>query len=388
MKRVVLMLICLFLAAGSAAAQEGENTVLVYGVPPEGEAVLDLSGLWRVETVTRLDEDLYAAGYDDATWREVTAPARWAEQEIEPGSGILPTVAVYRRAFEALSDWQGQAIGLAAWFTPQHSRVALNGVELAPLGDAPWLYAEISDLIRYDVPNVIAVTAQFDGTYESILPNPPRVGPLGEWALPAVLDVPVTLQVAGTSYDATLYTGDAGQPRPGVLMVGTGSHGLAFTEPYLPLARELAYAGYAVLPLALETQSVETIRGALAALRGLEQVDGEQVAIVGAVESADAALLQAAEDSAPQTLITLSARQRDLPATIKTPVLLIATTQDALGPTNVYAERIAASLAGPSEILVLPGKQSGLSILEAHWNDVRRAVLDWLAIYVPVEGGA
>ena len=79
MKRVVLMLICLFLAAGSAAAQEGENTVLVYGVPPEGEAVLDLSGLWRVETVTRLDEDLYAVGYDDAAWREVIAPARWAE---------------------------------------------------------------------------------------------------------------------------------------------------------------------------------------------------------------------------------------------------------------------------------------------------------------------
>lgn len=38
----------------------------------------------------------------------------------------------------------------------------------------------------------------------------------------------------------------------------------------------------------------------------------------------------------------------------------------------------------PSKLLILPGKQSGLSILKGHWHDARRAVLDWLAAYVPV----
>lgn len=386
MKRVILVLICVLLAASTVSAQEGDSTVPVYGVPLEGKTVLDLSGPWRVTTIKRLDEELYAAEYDDTNWREVLAPARWTEQDIEAGSGIMPTVAVYRRTFEALSDWRGQAIGLAAWFTPQYSRVALNGIELTPEGEAPWLYADVSSLIRYDAPNVVVVTAQFDGTYETLLSNPPRVGPLGEWAQPFVVEVPISFEIAGQTYDATLYTGDPETARPGVLMMGTGSHGLAFTEPYVPLARELAIAGYAALPLALETQSVETVRDALAAVRSLEQVVGDQVAIVGAVESADIALLLAAEEGAPQTLITLSARQRDLPGTIETPILLIATMQDALGPTNVYAERIAETLAGPSEVLILPGKQSGLSILEGHWNDVRGAVLGWLGVYMsPIE---
>lgn len=385
MRRVIWALFFVLLAVGSVSAQSGAPTQTVFGVPPDGEGVLELSGVWRVSTITRLDEAVYATDFDDTDWRKVTAPARWSEQDIEPGGGILPTVAVYRRSFGAPSEWQGQAVGLTAWFTPQ-SRVALNGIELKPQGDAPWLYADVSDLIQYAAPNVVVVTAQFDGTYETLLANPPRVGPLAEWAPPSLVEVPVTLEIAGQVYDVTLYTGDPETARPGVLMVGTGSHGLAFTEPYLPLARELAYAGYAALPLALETQSTATIRDALVALRGLEQVDSAQIVVIGAVESADAALLQAAEDTAPQALITLSARQRDLPTTIQTPVLLIATTQDALGPTNIYAGRIAETLTGPSEVLILPGKQSGLSILEAHWNDVRRATLDWLADYVPATG--
>lgn len=381
MKRALWVLACCLWLVGSVSAQSGAPAQTVFGVPPDGEAALDLSGTWRVDTVMRLDEAVYAIDFDDTDWREVAAPARWAEQGIEPGSGILPTVAVYRRTFEAPSEWQGQAIGLAAWFTPQ-SRVALNGIELTPQGTAPWLYADVSDLLRTDALNTVVVSTQLDGIYDTVLPNPPRVGPLGEWTLPPVVEIPVTLEIAGRQYEATLYTGDPEATRPGVLMVGTGSHGLAFTEPYLPLARELAYEGYAALPLALETQSVETIRGALAALRGLGPVDGAQIAVIGAVESADVALLQAAEETAPQALITLSTRQRNLPATIGVPVLLIATTQDALGPTNSYAARIAETLIGPSKVLILPGKQSGLSILEGHWNDVRRATLDWLALYV------
>lgn len=387
MKRVLWMLVCCLWLVGSVAAQSDAPTQTVFGVPLEGEGVLDLGGAWRVETITRLDADVYAAEYDDSGWREVTAPARWSEQDIEPGGGILPTVAVYRRTFDALEEWQGQTIGLAAWFTPQ-SRVALNGVELEPQGNPPWLYADISDAITYDAPNFVVVTAQNDGTYETLLPNPPRVGPLREWETPAVVEAPVTLNVAGVQYEATLYTGDPAAPRPAVLMMGTGSHGLAFTEPFVPLARELALAGYAVLPVALETQSVETIGGALDALRAIEQVDGAQVAIIAATESADAALLQLAEDSAPQTLITLSARERHLAGGIETPVLLIATTQDAIGPTNVYAERIAETLAGPSDVLILPGKQSGMTILEGHWNDARSAALDWLARYLPVESSS
>lgn len=384
MKRILWVLVCCLWLAGSVSAQAGAPTQTVFGVPPDGDTVLGLSGSWRVETTTRLDADVYAVEYDDSGWREVIAPARWSEQAIEPSGGILPTVAVYRRTFDGLDEWQGQTMGLAAWFTPQ-SRVALNGIELEPLGDAPWLYADISDLIDYDAPNVVVVTAQNDGVYETALPNPPRIGPLGEWEMPAVVEVPVTLDVAGVQYQATLYTGDPDAPRPAVLMVGTGSHGLAFAEPYIPLARELALAGYAALPLALEAQSVETMRGALDELQALEQVDGEHLAIVAATESADAALLQLAEESAPQALITLSARQRDLPDGIETPVLLVATTQDAIGPTNVYAERIAEMLAGPSEVLILPGKQSGMSILDGHWNDVRSATLDWLTRYTPAQ---
>lgn len=380
MKRIIiLLLLCLLPLVSVVSAQTSDDTT--YGVPPTGETVLDLSGQWRVETVTFLDDEMLLPDYNDSDWREVYAPASWQEQRIE-ASGAMPTVAVYRRTFEAVDEWQGQALGLSAWFVPAYSRVVLNGVELEPEGTSPWLYVEVTDLVRFDEPNVLAVTSQFDGVYEITLPNPPRIGPLSEWDMPTVSEVPVMIRVGDQDYTATLYTIDEDTARPAVLMIGTGSHGLAFTEPYIPLARELAYAGYAALPLSLENQSPETISDAIAGLKGLDQVKDNPVAIIAAVESADAALLQAAESDAPAALIVLSARERDLPPDIQIPVLLIATTQDSLGPTSVYADRIAEALAGPSQVLVLPGKQSGLTILEGHWNAMRRATIDWLGLYL------
>lgn len=381
-KRVFGFLFMLLLTLLSTAyAQPDEPTESRYGVPPASELVVDLSGLWRVSTVAFLDEEILQFDYDDSEWREVDVPARWSEQDITYSSS-LPLVAVYRRTFDTLQDWEDREIGLAAWLVPNHSTVTLNGVRLAPEGEAPWLYANVTSILNIDEHNVLVVSTQFDGIYDMALFNPPRVGPLATWDLPSIQEINIEIEVEGTIIEATLYTGYGDEPRPGILMMGTGSHGLAFVEPFIPLARELAYHGYAALPIATNGQSVAKIEQALNELRGRPEVDAERIAVIGAVESAGAMLSQAAGPQAPQAIVTLSTRQRDVPMNLDMPVLLIATTQDALGPTSVYAARIAEQLAGPANVLVLPGSQSGLSILDSHWNDVREAILAWFDTYL------
>jgi pimeloyl-ACP methyl ester carboxylesterase len=376
-----VILLVLPVSVSQVSAQPDDPTERRYGVPPGGDLVLDLSGSWRVNTVTFLDEAMLQSDYDDSEWREVQVPARWSEQNITPTSS-MPLVAIYRRVFETLDEWGDQEIGVATWLFPAHSTVSLNDVRLEPEGETPWFYADVTALLKPGGQNVLVVTTQFDGIYEMTLANPPRVGPLGEWELPSVEEIPVEFEIDGETVESTLYVLSGDEPRPGILMMGTGSHGLAFTEPFIPLARELAYNGYAVMPVAVEHQSTAAVEQAINELRALPVVDADHIGLIGAAESADAMLLHAPSPQPPQAIVTLSARQKDIPENLKVPVLLIATTQDALGPTNVYAERIAEQLAGPASVLVLPGSQSGLTILDGHWNPVRQAILDWFSSYL------
>lgn len=376
----LLFLACAALIGTAHAQDDDASTETRYGVPPDGALILDLSGTWRVQTAPFLDNTMTQPDYDDRDWREVEVPARWSAQAIEPNVG-MPLVAVYRRTFLTRAEWTGQPVGVAAWLNPGHSTVTLNGVRLESEGDAPWLYAEVTDRLDWESDNVIVVTTQFDGAYEMAFANPPRVGPLGEWELPALQETPVSLEVAGETIEATLYTASPDEALPGVLMIGTGSHGLAFTEPFLPLARELAYTGYAALPVALNAQTPENIDQALDALRNLPAVDGNRIAVIAAVASATAVLTQPPGDAAPVAIVTLSAGKSEVAAGFSLPVLLIATTRDATGPASFYAESIAESLEGPHEVLILPGTESGLAILDAHWNAVREAVIEWFGTY-------
>jgi hypothetical protein len=379
-KALTLLVACLVLVPGIAAAQQVPQATL-YGVPPGGEQVLDLSGTWRVKTVTFLDDKMTLPDYDDHDWNEVSVPARWSEQGIEPAPG-LPTVAVYRRTFRAPDSWTDQPVGIAAWLVPGHSTVTVNGTRLEPHGQAPWLYAEATDLLNKSSENVIAVTTQFDGIYEMAFPNPPRIGPLGEWLIPAIQETAVSFEVAGKNVESTLYTVPSEEPRPGVLLLGTGSHGLAFVGPFLPLAGELAYAGYAALPIALDSQTPQGIAEALVALRDLPGIDGSRIGVVAAVSSAAAVLEQASMENPPAAIVTLSAPDVKTVDGLAVPVLLIASAQDQTGPAAIYAQRIAEGLVGPSDVLILPGTASGLAILDTGWNPVRESILDWFGEYL------
>jgi hypothetical protein len=379
-KALTLLIACLILVRGIGAAQQSSQTTR-YGVPPAGEQVLDLSGTWRVKTVTFLDDQMTLPDYDDHDWNEVSVPARWSEQGIEPAPG-LPTVAVYRRTFRAWDSWTDQPIGVAAWLIPSHSTVTVNGTRLEPHGQAPWLYAEVTDLLNKSSGNVIVVTAQFDGIYEMAFPNPPRVGPLGEWLIPAIQETAVSFDVEGKTVESTLYSMPSDEPRPGVLLLGTGSHGLAFVEPFLPLASELVYAGYAALPIALDSQTPQGIADALAALRDLPGIDGSRIGVVAAVSSAAAALEQASAGNPPAAMVTLSSPDVKTLDSLAVPVLLIASAQDQTGPTAIYAQRIAEKLSGPSDVLILPGSASGLGILDTGWNPVRESILGWFGKYL------
>ena len=38
-------------------------------------------------------------------------------------------------------------------------------------------------------------------------------------------------------------------------------------------------------------------------------------------------------------------------------------------------------LAGPHDILVLPGKSTGVNVLDTDWNPVRAGIIGWLGKY-------
>jgi hypothetical protein len=381
MTRALALTLLLAAALAGAAGARQDTMATQYGVPPAGPATLDLSGTWKVNTAPFLNRAQLAPDFDDADWRAVPVPGRWRDQGIEPAAG-RPTVAIYRRAFRTPPEWRGERVGLAAWLNPGFGVLALNGIELEPEGEAPWLYADVTDLLNAGGDNLLAVSTQFDGIHETLLPNPPRVGPLGEWSIPALTELPVSVAAAGERVRATAYAPLGDEARPGVLMIGTGSHGLSFVEPFVPLARELAYHGYVTLPIALPAQTAAYINPALDALRAVPGVDGEWLAVIAAANSATAVLQDGIDHATIDAIVTLSAGNAVLAADLTTPVLLIAATQDATGPASFYAERVAGELTGVSSLLVLPGTQNGLDLLAPHWNPVRAAVLAWFEAHL------
>jgi hypothetical protein len=376
MKRLLAaFLLTLIPLGGTFAAQPGTE---LYGVPPQGEGVLDLSGTWRMSTLRILRADVTAADFDDSTWVEVPAPASWEEQGVTPASG-LPTVAVYRRTFQTLPDWQDQPVGIAAWLYPGHSTVTLNGTRLEPEGEPPWLYADVTALLSPSgEENVIALSSQFDGRYEMTLPNPPRIGPLGSWSGPAVTHSTTTVDVAEEAVEAFVVAPEGDGPYPGVLMIGTGSHGLAFIEPFAPLAVELALNGYVSMAVALPAQSPENINVALAALRALPNVRADSLAVIAGTNSATAVLQAGIDRTGTRAIVALSPGNADLDPDLLLPTLFFAATQDATGPTSVYAQRAAEALGDLGKAIVLPGSQNGMAMLDSHWNPLRQGILDWL----------
>ncbi len=377
MKRsyLVLLMVMMFMSWQGASADTSWQ-----GVPPDGAGVLDLSGTWRMSTVTFLNADVTAEQFDDSSWAEVTVPARWSDQGIEASVGI-PTVAVYRRTFPTQAEWKDKKVGLAAWLFPTHSHVFLNGTELEPAGEFPYLYADVTALLKASGDNVLAVTSQFDGIYETAFPNPPRVGVIGNWDIPEIVETAVQFAVGDKTIDATAYSLAGTKPHFGILMIGTGSHGLGFTEPFIPLARELAYAGYVALPMTLPAQTPEFINPALAALRDMPAFGIDSVGVIAAVSSATNILQTGIDRTEMQVLVTLAAGNAKVEDGLSIPTLLVASTQDPNGPASVYASKIAKKLGGPSQVLILPSNQSGLALLDEHWNPIREALLKWFSEY-------
>ncbi len=379
--RIALLLLIMFPAMKLTARTQREETVAQFGVPVTGAQTLDLSGLWRVKEAAFLDDKMTQLDFDDHDWRMVNVPARWKDQGIEPAAGI-PKVAIYRRTFSAPDSWAGKPIGVAAWLFPKHSTVTLNGSRVEPSGEAPWFYADVTDLLNKSGDNVLVVSTQFDGIYEMALPNPPRVGPLDTWQRSALTETALTPEINGEALKATLYTQDSSNPRPAVLMVGTGSHGLGFTEPFIPIARELAYAGYVTMPIALIGQTPENINQVIEYLKKRPEVDPTRIAVIAGVASAVPVLEQIAAQQSLAAVVTLSTKDAPGAKGLTVPVLLIATERDQTGPSNIYARRVAESLAGPHETLILPGTENGMGILDSGWNPVRQSILGWFRKYL------
>ena len=371
---VLLLIMMLTVWQGARAKTD------LQGVPPNGADVLDLSGKWRMSTVTFLNSDVTAEQFDDTSWVEVSVPDRWSNQGIKAVAGT-PTVAVYRRTFPTQAEWKDQKIGLAAWLFPMHSHVFLNGTALEPEGTFPYLFADVTTLLKASGDNVVAVASQFDGIYESAFPNPPRVGVIGTWDVPETEETTVKFAVGDKTIEATAYSLAGTKPHIGILMIGTGSHGLGFTEPFIPLARELAYAGYVALPMTLPAQTPEFINPALAALRNMSAFSIDGIGVIAAVSSATNVLQKGIDRTDMQVLVTLAAGNAKVEDGLSIPTLLIASTMDPNGPASVYASKIAKKLSGSSQVLILPSNQSGLALLDEHWNPIRETILQWFAEY-------
>jgi len=147
------------LYATAVALREG-RIVESSGEPPDvsggrGREWVGLDGLWKARPETGPDGFLQgytSPDYDDTGWQPVSLPQGWA------AAGFRAEVVWLRRTFPLPPAWQGQRLQL--WFdgVDYRAEVWFNGERLGEHEGyfAPFRF-EVTDLARFDRPNLVAV---------------------------------------------------------------------------------------------------------------------------------------------------------------------------------------------------------------------------------------
>lgn len=345
------------------------------------EGAVSLEGEWRFSVVPQFTPDMAAPEFDDSAWATLQAPRRWNEQ----GLGDLTAsgaVVVYRRTVDLPAEWQSAPIGVSAWFNPYATQVFVNGQKVEPLRLPFAPYADISALALPGAPNTLAVVVQYDGALDYAGSAPARIGPLGARAVTRLEEAEGSFAAPQGDATYTLVYPAAGSPLPAVLLVATGSHGLAEQTAWLDTARDLARSGYVAMAVALPAQTVEGIAAAAETLAAQPQVNPDQLFLWGVDEAATDMLAAAASLPVRGAIALAPPMWTRLPPAGETPLLLMATENYRGGLILNQLRMLAEPLAEQAQVVALPGDGHGTFVLTNAWNDVRSAVLPWLSAHL------
>ncbi|HZQ07362.1 MAG TPA: hypothetical protein VFD70_12350 [Anaerolineae bacterium] len=348
-------------------------------IPDVGlEQAIPLTGDWRYKRVQLFNPEMAQPQFDDSQWTITHAPAPWQSQGLEQYIG-QPTIMAYRRQVEIPGEWRGKPIGISAWFNPYLSQVFVNGEKVEPARKPFAPYGDVSSLLRYGENNTVAVTTLYDGVLEQAEAGPARIGPITTRSVTRVLHEDVAIPTGDKNADATVIRPAEKQNLPTLVLIATGSHGLAEKQTWFDFAEDLARQGYVSLALALPEQTSAGVIAALHYLRSQAFVDPERIVLFGADQGAQTAVLAAAQDPQIRGLILLSAQSRDEVSQLGSrPVLLLASEKDRQGYFVEQAQALAPKIPGAHELVILPGSSHGTAVFTDAWNATRQAVVGWM----------
>ncbi len=341
------------------------------------ENSLDLSGKWFYAQVDAFQAEMTQPEFDDSQWTEVEAPARWDDQGMadQVGKGI---VIVYRRQIDIPAEWEGQTVGIHAWFNPFASQVFVNGERVESEGEPFAVYGEVSELLRYGEENTIAVIVQYDGFLNFAESGPARIGPLVPRSVTQVVHEEILFDTPEGQAEATIIYPAEKASLPGLVLVATGGHGLAERVTWYDLADDLAREGFISMAVALPQQKVGGVLAAVRSFREHPAVNPDQIVLFG-VDHASEAVVQAGEQDANiKGIILLSPPQviKDIAQLTDDPLLLMASQGDRNGLILEQVKEMA-SLVKNAQVVSLPGDGHGTFIITNTWNALRQSLLDW-----------
>ncbi len=344
------------------------------------EGAIDLSGEWRYQVVSAVEDSLFDPATDDSAWPTTVAPGRWADQGIG-GEDVI--AVVYRRTVEVPAEWQGNPIGISAWFYPGGSVVHVNGEVVEPQGSLFALFADVGDLLHYGQSNVIAVSTTGDGIRELAEVGPPLLGPVGQRILTKVVRQDVTIPAPDMPLSANLFSPEGGEGLPAVVFAATGHADYSLKDDWQVLNEDMARQGIVSLAVAFNKFTAPEFDAVFQYLSALDSVDPERMALVGAMKATQPTVQAAiASENVRAVILVSSAKIPEIAQLGDRPVLFICSEKETGAPTCSFARKMADQITGPHQILTLPGKSTGVNVLDTDWNQVRAAMLDWLERYL------
>jgi hypothetical protein len=85
-----------------------------------------------------------------------------------------------------------------------------------------------------------------------------------------------------------------------------------------------------------------------------------------------------ANPSVRALVLISSAKIAEIAQVGERPVLFVCSDKETAARTCSYAKKMADQLTGRHDILVLPGKSTGVNVLDTDWNQVRAGIMGWL----------